>query len=39
MQVLWKVIEPEPQIAWNGAVDAVLTALAALSKKSSACRI
>ncbi|EDW67205.1 thiamine transporter 1 [Drosophila virilis] len=31
MQVLWKVIEPEPQIAWNGAVDAVLTALAALS--------
>ncbi|XP_034112713.1 thiamine transporter 1 [Drosophila albomicans] len=30
MQVLWKVIEPEPQIAWNGAVDAVLTALAAL---------
>ncbi|XP_034488866.1 thiamine transporter 2 [Drosophila innubila] len=31
MQVLWKDIEPEPQIAWNGAVDAVLTALAALS--------
>lgn len=31
MQVLWKVIEPEPKIAWNGAVDAVLTALAALS--------
>ncbi|KAH8343695.1 thiamine transporter 1 [Drosophila kikkawai] len=31
MQVLWKVIEPEPLIAWNGAVDAVLTALAALS--------
>lgn len=31
MQVLWKFIEPEPQIAWNGAVDAVLTALAALS--------
>ncbi|XP_068156249.1 thiamine transporter 1-like isoform X2 [Drosophila tropicalis] len=30
MQVLWKVIEPEPQIAWNGAVDAVLTALAAM---------
>ncbi|XP_017118580.1 thiamine transporter 1 [Drosophila elegans] len=30
MQVLWKVIEPEPLIAWNGAVDAVLTALAAL---------
>ncbi|KAH8420893.1 hypothetical protein KR222_008440 [Zaprionus bogoriensis] len=30
MQVLWKVIEPEPQIAWNGATDAVLTALAAL---------
>ncbi|XP_030373995.1 thiamine transporter 1 [Scaptodrosophila lebanonensis] len=29
MQVLWKVIEPEPSIAWNGAVDAVLTALAA----------
>ncbi|KAH8374643.1 thiamine transporter 1 [Drosophila serrata] len=31
MQVLWKVIEPEPEIAWNGAVDAILTALAALS--------
>ncbi|XP_034665942.1 thiamine transporter 1 [Drosophila subobscura] len=31
MQLLWKVIEPEPLIAWNGAVDAVLTALAALS--------
>lgn len=31
VQVLWKVIEPEPVIAWNGAVDAVLTALAALS--------
>ncbi|KAH8351294.1 hypothetical protein KR084_003028 [Drosophila pseudotakahashii] len=31
VQVLWKVIEPEPQIAWNGAVDAVLTALAALA--------
>lgn len=31
MQVLWKVIEPEPKIAWNGAVDAVLTALATLS--------
>ncbi|XP_016983272.1 thiamine transporter 1 [Drosophila rhopaloa] len=30
VQVLWKVIEPEPLIAWNGAVDAVLTALAAL---------
>ncbi|KAM8705827.1 hypothetical protein ACLKA7_010167 [Drosophila subpalustris] len=31
MQVLWKDIEPEPKIAWNGAVDAALTALAALS--------
>ncbi|KAH8312715.1 hypothetical protein KR044_012438 [Drosophila immigrans] len=31
MQVLWKEIEPTPHIAWNGAVDAVLTALAALS--------
>ncbi|EDX13436.1 thiamine transporter 1 [Drosophila simulans] len=31
VQVLWKVIEPEPVIAWNGAVDAILTALAALS--------
>ncbi|XP_017083787.2 thiamine transporter 1 [Drosophila eugracilis] len=31
VQVLWKVIEPKPLIAWNGAVDAVLTALAALS--------
>lgn len=30
VQVLWKVIEPDPDIAWNGAVDAVLTALAAL---------
>ncbi|XP_017046971.1 thiamine transporter 1 [Drosophila ficusphila] len=30
MQVLWKEIEPEPKMAWNGAVDAVLTALAAL---------
>ncbi|EDV92610.1 thiamine transporter 1 isoform X1 [Drosophila grimshawi] len=31
MQVLWKTIEPNPQIAWNGAVDAVLTALAAMT--------
>ncbi|KAH8295103.1 hypothetical protein KR018_007212 [Drosophila ironensis] len=31
VQLLWKEIEPEPLIAWNGAVDAVLTALAALS--------
>ncbi|ALC47379.1 CG6574, partial [Drosophila busckii] len=31
MQILWKDIEPNPVIAWNGAVDAVLTALAALS--------
>ncbi|XP_017092065.2 thiamine transporter 1 [Drosophila bipectinata] len=30
VQVLWKTIEPEPEMAWNGAVDAVLTALAAL---------
>ncbi|XP_037945015.1 thiamine transporter 1 [Teleopsis dalmanni] len=31
VQVLWKDIEPEPSIAWNGAVDAVLTAFAALT--------
>ncbi|CAD6991683.1 thiamine transporter 1 [Ceratitis capitata] len=30
MQVLWIEIEPDIGIAWNGAVDAVLTALAAL---------
>uniref|UniRef100_A0A0A1XPW3 Thiamine transporter 1 n=1 Tax=Zeugodacus cucurbitae TaxID=28588 RepID=A0A0A1XPW3_ZEUCU len=30
MQVLWIEIEPNMEIAWNGAVDAVLTALAAI---------
>ncbi|XP_067645984.1 thiamine transporter 1-like [Eurosta solidaginis] len=30
IQVLWIEIEPNIEIAWNGAVDAVLTALAAL---------
>lgn len=31
MQVLWIEIEPNMEIAWNGAVDAVLTTLAALT--------
>lgn len=30
IQVLWIEIEPNIEIAWNGAVDAILTALAAL---------
>lgn len=30
MQVLWIEIKPNMEISWNGAVDAVLTALAAL---------
>ncbi|EDW84163.2 uncharacterized protein Dwil_GK13289 [Drosophila willistoni] len=31
MQVLWKSFDDEPEIVWNGAVDAAFTALAALS--------
>lgn len=31
MQVFWIEIEPNMEIAWNGAVDAVLTTLAALT--------
>ncbi|KAM7362898.1 thiamine transporter 1-like [Cochliomyia hominivorax] len=30
IQLVWKVIKPEEDIAWNGAVDAAFTALAAL---------
>uniref|UniRef100_A0A1I8PS62 Uncharacterized protein n=1 Tax=Stomoxys calcitrans TaxID=35570 RepID=A0A1I8PS62_STOCA len=30
VQLMWKDIEPTPDIAWNGAVDAIFTALAAL---------
>uniref|UniRef100_A0A1L8EFP6 Putative micronutrient transporter folate transporter family n=2 Tax=Haematobia irritans TaxID=7368 RepID=A0A1L8EFP6_HAEIR len=30
VQLMWKDIEPSPDIAWNGAVDAVFTALAAV---------
>ncbi|KAI8129812.1 Folate transporter 1 [Lucilia cuprina] len=30
VQLLWKDIKPNPDIAWNGAVDAIFTALAAL---------
>ncbi|XP_073832376.1 thiamine transporter 1-like [Musca autumnalis] len=30
VQLMWKDIEPNPDVAWNGAVDAVFTALAAL---------
>ncbi|KAH8358631.1 hypothetical protein KR093_001490 [Drosophila rubida] len=30
MQVVWKSFEDEPDIVWNGGVDAALTALAAL---------
>lgn len=31
VQLLWIDIKPNPDIAWNGAVDAVFTALAAIS--------